>query len=249
MYFWTCWYTRRYRLIIYLALGVALVIMGTLPAGMEYHGGHWAFPKILTPTHVRIIWEEGVDHAVGILLLLMLFAAADLGALAMGEDSKRRDMDFLLTRPKPRRYFIWTSWLAGITELVPLMLLPVLVSILVMFFMTHAVLPGALPSRSVEIFALAAAMYALAFLLSVLTRSAQSGFQLAAFVIIVYVGIAYARQELWFIFVWGRPAYYGAFALFDLPSQMFRFANLVFLLAATLAIPLIADLSFRQRDL
>jgi len=249
MYFWTCWYTKRYRLIIYLALAVALVILGTLPAGMENHGGHWTFPKIVTPGHVRIIWEEGVDHTVGILLLFMLFAAADLGALAMGEDAKRRDIDFLLTRPRPRRYFVWTSWLAGITELVPLMLIPVLTSVLVMFLMSHAVSPGPLLTRCAEIFALAAAMYALAFVLSVLTRSAQSGFQLAAFVIVVYAGIFYARGEVWFLYSWPPYRYYGAFALFDLPSQGFRFANLVCMVMATLALPLIADLSFRRRDL
>jgi len=249
MYFWTCWYTRRFRLAIYLLLGVVFVAMATVPAGMINPGGHWVFAKVTSPAQARIIWDEGVDHTIAVLLVLVLFAAADLGALATGEDAKRREIVFLVTRPRPRRHFIWTSWAAGIVQLIPLLGAPLLLSFTILLRMTHTVFASQLAVRGLEIFALAAAMYALAFSLSVLTRSPQSGFQLAAFVILVYAGIDYARSAPWFFFDWGHSAYYGAFALFDAGSQVFPFANIAFLAIATFALPIIADVGFRRQDL
>jgi hypothetical protein len=209
MYFWTCWYTRRYRLAIYLTIAVALTILGALPEALENHAGRWVVPA-MTPGRAAHIWDAGVEHTLTLLLVVLLFAAADLGALALGEDTKRRDLDFLLTRPRPRHYFIWTSWVAGLTGLVPLLVLPILTSILVLFTMTHVMFAGGLLQQCVPLFAMAIALYTLVFLLATLTGGPQNGFQLAALIIILYNGFNFARNEAWFYRDY-RPRYYGAF--------------------------------------
>ncbi|HLY62349.1 MAG TPA: hypothetical protein VKV95_16525 [Terriglobia bacterium] len=247
MYFYICWYTKRYRLVIYLTLGIVLTIMGCLPEAFEYRGGHWFLPK-MTVALTRRIWDAGTENTLGILLVVMLFAAADLGALAMGEDSKRREMDFLLTRPKPRHFFVWTSWLAGLTELLPLLVIPILTSIVVMFYMTHALFPGVLVGMSLKLFALAAAMYALVFLLSTLSGTAQNGLQIAGFIVFLFAGLNYARNQAWFYPEY-HPKLWGAFDWFESSHQLFPFANLLILICATLAMPLIVQAGFKRKDL
>jgi ABC-type transport system involved in multi-copper enzyme maturation permease subunit len=234
-------------LAIYLTIAVVLTILGALPEAFEYRAGHWVI-LAMTPDRAARIWDVGVDHTLSLLLVVLLFAAADLGALALGEDTKRRELDFLLTRPRPRHYFIWTSWLAGLTELVPLLVLPILTSILVLFTLTRAMLAGRLLQQCVPLFAMAAALYTLVFLLATATGSAQNGFQFAALIIILYNGFNYARNEAWFYRDY-RPKYYGAFDWYQSSHQLFPYVSLVLLVCATLMLPLLAQAAFKRRDL
>jgi ABC-type transport system involved in multi-copper enzyme maturation permease subunit len=247
MYFRICWYTKRYRLIVYLTLAMVLTVLGCLPEALESRGGHWVLAD-MTAFRVARIWNAGTENTLALLLVIMLFAAADLGALAMGEDTKRRELDFLLTRPRRRSYFIWTSWLAGVGELIPLLVLPGLTSILVMFYMTHTMLAGPLVQMAMVIFVMAAGMFALVYMLATLTGSATNGFQIAGFVIFLYAGINYARNEVWFDPDY-RPKYFGAFDWLESPHQFFPYANLVLLIAASLALPLLTQAGFKRKDL
>lgn len=247
MYFRTCWYTRRYRLVIYLTLAVVLTVLGCLPEAFDFPNGHWALAK-MTPMRVARVWDVGTMSTLGILLVILLFAAADLGALAMGEDLKRREMDFLLTRPKPRRYFVWTSWLAGLMELLPLLALPLLVAILLLFEMTRALQPGVMIRLSLVIFALAAAMYGLVYTVSALSGTAQNGLQIAGFLIFLYAGFNFARGGVGFYFV-AHPKFWEAFDWYESSHQLFPFANLLILIGVMLALPLIVQTVFDRKDL
>jgi len=246
MYFWTCWYTKRFRLTIYVTLAIAITFLGILPEAFVYQYGHWRLAE-MTAERVAGIWAVGAERVLIIQLVALLFAAADLGALALGEDSKRRELDFLLTRPRPRHYFVWSSWLAGLGGLMGLLILPVLTSMITLFYLTQAVQWGALLRLGGLIFAMAAAMYALVFLLATLTGNALNGLQLGGFVIFLFVAANYAQNELWFLRDY-RPKYYGAFNWFDTPHQIFPFANLVIMICVTLALPLITQAGFKRRD-
>jgi hypothetical protein len=95
---------------------------------------------------------------------------------------------------------------------------------------------------------MAAAMFALVYLLATLTGSAQNGFQIAGFVIFLYAGFNYARNEAWFYDDY-RGKYYGAFDWLDSPHQLFPLANLVLLISVTLLLPLITQAGFKRKDL
>jgi ABC-type transport system involved in multi-copper enzyme maturation permease subunit len=234
-------------LIIYSTVASVLTVLGCLPEAFVNPGGHWVMAAMI-PARIASVWSEGTADTIGILLVVMLFAAADLGALALGEDAKRREMDFLLTRPRPRKYFVWTSWLAGLTQLLPLLAVPALTSILVMLGMTHALQAGILIRTSLVILAMAAGVYALVFLFSTLSETAQNGLQIAGFVVFLYGGLNYARNEAWF-----NPDYHskfwGAFDWFETSHQLFPSANLLILLCVTLALPLLVQAAFKRRDL
>lgn len=167
--------------------------------------------------------------------------------MGLGDDSTRKSLDFLLTRPRSRSCFVWTAWAAGLTELVPLLVLPVLTSLAVMFSLTHALLPAELLRMSVPLFAVAAAMYTLAFALAAFTRSPRNGYELAALAVVLYAGVHYA-QDQWWLVAGPQPYLYGAFDWYLTPHQFFPGANLAFLLAATLALPFLAQRSFSRRE-
>lgn len=78
MYFQICWLDKRYRLAAYATLLIAITVLATLPAGLEFHEGRWVRMKITTYEQALQIWQTGTDHTLKALLILLLFIAADL---------------------------------------------------------------------------------------------------------------------------------------------------------------------------
>jgi len=182
-----------------------------------------------------------------------VFIAADLGALGLGDDSEQRCMDFLLSRPRSRAHVVWTSWLAGLTQLLPLLVLPLLTSLGVLAALTHALLPGNLFRLSVPLFAMAAAMYTLAFFMATATASARQGYELAALAAVLFLGYKVilsgeGEYALWSTH-WLWEYLHSAYDWYLSPHQVFHSANLLFVAAATLLLPYLAQLSFARRDL
>jgi hypothetical protein len=254
MYFWACWFNRRYRLIAYLAGAVVVTVLATLPAGLERHEGRWVLTKITSHEQVVKIWQTGTGNTLVALLVILLFVAADLGALGLGDDSERRNLDFLLTRPRSRGQLVWAGWLAGLTQLLPLLIVPLLTCLLVLAAMTHELLSGEALRLSVPLFAMAAAMYTLAFSMATLTASARHGYELAALVVVLYVlyvGYRFAQSPFWWggwYYRWDSLYLYGVFDWYVSPHQLFPLANLLFLSGAVFLLPYCAQLGFARRD-
>ncbi len=248
MYFWACWFNRRYRLIAYLAGAVVVTVLATLPAGLQHHEGRWVLAKITSHEQVVEIWQTGTGNTLVALLVILLFVAADLGALGLGDDSERRNLDFLLTRPRSRGQLMWAGWLAGLTQLLPLLLVPLLTCLLVLAAMTHELLSGEALRLSVPLFATAAAMYTLAFSMATLTASARHGYELAALVVVSYAGYHFAQNPWWYYNRDGALYLYGVFDWYVSPHQLFPLANLLFLASAVFLLPYFAQLSFARRD-
>jgi len=253
MYFRACWFNRRYRLIAYLALTLCLAVLASLPAGLERYQDHWTVVRIISQEGLALVWNTGVDNTLGAMLVALVFIAADLGALGLGDDSEQRCMDFLLSRPRSRAHVVWTSWLAGLTQLLPLLVLPLLTSLGVLAALTHALLPGNLFRLSVPLFAMAAAMYTLAFFMATATASARQGYELAALAAVLFLGYRVifsgeGESAVWRT-NWLSEFLRSAYDWYLSPHQVFPSANLLFVAAATLLLPYLAQLSFARRDL
>ena len=247
MYFWACWFNRRYRLIAYLTLAVMATVLAALPAGLERHEGRWVLAKITSPERLRDIWQTGVGNTLLALLVVLLFAAADLGALGLGDDSERKNLDFLLTRPKSRQQLVWTGWAAGITQLLPMSVASLVTCLGVLAAMTKAWLPAGDLGLSVPLLATAAAMYTVAFFMATVTNSARHGYELAALVVVLYAGYHIAHSE-WLYYNWDRLYLFGIFDWYLTPHQLFPLANLFFLGAAVVLLPYFAQIAFARRD-
>jgi len=247
MYFRACWFNRRYRLVTYLMLSVGVTVLATLPAGLERHEGRWVLAKITSQEQVVKIWQTGVGNTFVALLVVLLFVAADLGALGLGDDSERRNLDFLLTRPRSRSHLVWSGWLAGLTQLLPLLIVPLLTCLFVLLALTHELLPGEALRLSIPLFAMAAAMYTVAFFMATVTASARHGYELAALAVVLYMGYHFVQDEWWY-YNWDKLYLYGAFDWYLSPHQLFPLGNLLLLVAAVFLLPYFAQLSFARRD-
>lgn len=253
MFFWTCWLRNRFRLVAYLVLGCSLVLLGTLPVTMAFVHGHWVWVHPKNVTDAKDAWRYGVDHVALVMLFLLLFSAADLGSLGVGESAARKEYDFLLTRPRARRHFVWTAWLAGLSQLCLLTLIPLVVAITTLYFLTSRMYLVPLWPRSLGAFILSLLVFSGAFALSVATGSSRSGFELAVSLLI----INYVVQRMsWEFAFWavshGRPftsPIYseGAYGLLNDPHL--RYIVLLVMVAATAVLPFLAQFGFERKDL
>jgi ABC-type transport system involved in multi-copper enzyme maturation permease subunit len=252
MYFWVCWFNRRYRLIAYLALTLVLVVLAALPAGLEKQQDHWIVVRITSQELLAWVWKTGIGNTLAAMLVALVFIAADLGALGLGDDPERGNLDFLLSRPRSRAQLLWSGWFAGLTQLLPLLVLPLLTCLGVLAALTHTMLPGNLLRLSVPLFAMAAAMYTLAFFMATVARSARHGYELAALATVLFLGyrlILSGEGEYLFEADWLWKCLHGAFDWYLSPHQVFPSANLLFVAGAILFLSYLAQLSFDRRDL
>jgi len=110
MYFWKCWHDTRAAFFTFLAtvLGVAslyhLAVRNMLP---------WSSGAIGTTDPV---WQQTASSLLQSFLFLIPLAGFVLGALGVGSEFSKQTISFLLTRPRSRRYFLWSSWAVGACE-------------------------------------------------------------------------------------------------------------------------------------
>ena len=90
MFFWNCWLRNRLRLVAYLVLGCALVLLATLPTTMKSVRGHWICVRPATAADAMDVWRFGVEHVALVMIFMLLFAAADLGSLSNEQQHRFR---------------------------------------------------------------------------------------------------------------------------------------------------------------
>ncbi len=134
------------------------------------------------------------------------------------------------------------------TQLLPLVIIPLLTCLVVLAGMTHSLLPGEPLRLSVPLFAMAAAIYSVTFFMAAVTASARHGYELAALVIVLYVGYYLTQGGWWWYYDWESLYLYGAFDWYLSPHQLFPLANLLLVGAATCLLPYFARLSFERRE-
>jgi hypothetical protein len=149
---------------------------------------------------------------------------------------------------------VWSGWFAGLTQLLPLLVFPLLTCLSVLAALTHTLRPGYLLRLSVPLFAMAAAMYTLAFFMATVARSARHGYELAALAAALFLGyrLILIEQEgaYWLLSTrWMWECLHDAFDWYLSPRQLFPLANLLFVAGVILFLPYLAQLSFARRDL
>ena len=251
MFFWNCWVRNRFRLVAYLVLGCALMLLGTLPVTMKWVHGHWVWVHPETLKDAMDAWRFGVEHVLVAMIFLMLISAADLGSLGVGESAARKEYDFLLTRPRPRRYFVWTAWLAGFTQLCLLALIPLAVAVTTLYALTSRVCPDRLWPLSLGAFELSVLMFSGAFALSLATGSSRNGFELIFSLLVVYYAVKQAVGGVGlYVSFWLQQNSYAAGA-YDwlLTGRQVRYGVLLLMLPAAAALPFLARYGFERKDL
>lgn len=203
MYFWKYWRDTRRGVYVYLGIlaWVTLFWIYGLHHANRLHniGGD---PKILWLMMIGITFSFAYLCAV-----VMGFAT---GASNVGGEFAKGTAEFLLTRPRSRRYFVWAGWSAGMVEVFALMVVTALIVISTTAFVVGPVwrqLPSPaqfqMDDQSIVVWKMvlapvlmAAVIFGLTFFMSVLLKSGQRGVIASLGIIVGYQGLN-AIMRIW----------------------------------------------------
>lgn len=106
MYLYKCWRSTR------LIVAIYLVVLGLIGWGIIRHA-----PAVST--------EATAWPYIAISTALLGFVAWILGSIGVGRDIANGSGPFLLSRPRPRKFFVWSDSAVAMAELLTLSLLTV----------------------------------------------------------------------------------------------------------------------------
>ena len=168
MYPWKCWRDNRSRFILFLI--AVSVVRFSITINLARGG------TIVGRGGVVHLWSEMAWVILGtICSILTLLAALTLAVSSLGHEFKEQTMGFLLTRPRHRRYWIWTCWGVGVCELWGIVFLPVLATFAALRFLPGYVYTWRVLAAILPMFVGAVAVYGLTYLLTVVFRSGEQG--------------------------------------------------------------------------
>ncbi len=219
MYFWKCWRDLRGRFIVYLTALPMMVILSAVVASIV-----WVNPALKSGTprgeaaQLRPKWKfvrsapRGGDVAnawdntfriglEGACSPLIALAGLSLGAMGAGQEFEQGTIEFLLTRPRRRRYFIWAGWAFGAFELLTIVTLTVLAGFASLIYLTGAVYAWKLLGMVVPLFILGAVAFSLTYFLSTLARNTRTGLSLGLGLVLISVLLPPAIRYWWQIHV------------------------------------------------
>ena len=128
MYLWKCWRDTRLSFFIYLTISVAAALFWLVGTNSRAH----AIAMKASPSET--LWFLFV---VGAVVFGAIFAGAigiTLGSRNIGADLATGSAEFLLTRPRSRKYFVWAGWGVGVVEILTVLGVTALVALAVLYF-------------------------------------------------------------------------------------------------------------------
>jgi ABC-type transport system involved in multi-copper enzyme maturation permease subunit len=191
VYFWKCWRDTRGSFFTFLS---ALLAAGAFAAYVKFDPFGWIAAK---PMDLRQLWQSLANALLDTTAHTVPFAGGlFLGALGVGVEFEKGTADFLLTRPRTRRHFLWTSWGLGAAQMVVL----VLVGCLFRFAglgVRPVKGPGDFLRLLIALCTLALLLYSLTYLMTTLARNSRNGTALAIAVFVGYEGL-WAWLHFWY---------------------------------------------------
>ena len=237
MYLWKCW--RDTRGTFFALLGAVLVV-GAFGAYAHFDPFGWIAAK---PLESRVVWQSSADALLGTMLGVLPAAGLVLGAFGVGTEFEKGTADFLLTRPRSRGYFLWTSWGQGAAQMIALVLVSNLFRLAPLGSNRVQGLGDFLRSV-VALCTLALVYYSLTYLMTTLARNNLYGTALALAVITAYYGL-YTWLRLWYdinIPLFLRLSFRSSHSGADFPLTVAGW------LAVCLALMLVAQLRFDRAE-
>jgi ABC-type transport system involved in multi-copper enzyme maturation permease subunit len=209
MYLWKCWCDTRVRFAVTLILVAAFtVLMVTFTwnyaaGSSSSHGvtgkglGLFSLPvRGADSLTVSMFWSNWI----GLLLSSGFYIAVVAwiwGSSAVGEEFARNTEEFLLTRPRRRRRFVWLSWLHGAGQLLAAVFSYVGTVFLALLFLTKVLRTWKLLGLVLPLFVLGIVVHGVVFLLTTLSRGRRDGSTLALAVLLFYPLIVILARSYW----------------------------------------------------
>jgi len=121
------------------------------------------------------------------------FFALGFGASGVGEEFSDKTAEFLLTRPRNRSYFVWTSWATGVTQILLLDCTYLIVAFVLLLYRTSTPFSqelmkftGGLVKSVVPLLILGALIYSMTYLLTALFRNGRNGYLTCVGIVLIY---------------------------------------------------------------
>lgn len=247
MYFWKCWRESRAQFIAGLVVIVAICCSFAIPVAKF---GSPEMVKAGVSPSIAQVWSSVTRMILGAWgsMLILIFGLV-LGSTGLGKEFDRRTVSFLFTRPRYRRYWVWTGWSAGVSELVVVALLGVgITSGLLVFLTGHfytwrvlAVVPGLALGGAVA--------YGLTCFMAVVTRSGRQGLSYAIGILFVAIMVPGMARYFWNIdmpSLWNFMIAMCEWAAAT--AHSFPFGALILWTIVALAFPLAAQLLVERAE-
>jgi hypothetical protein len=190
MYLWKCWRDTRS---VFLGFVGGVIAVGIFGAYVQVDPFGWIAAK---PESSRLLWRVVSDALGASLTGVIPMAGFILGAMGVGVEFERGTADFLLTRPRSRRAFLWTSWCLGAAQILTLVLLAHAIT-----WLTRPDFPAARPglfSRvPLAMCTVTLLLYSVTYLMTTLTRNSRNGTGLSVAAVGAYGGL-HAWLSVWY---------------------------------------------------
>jgi len=128
------------------------------------------------PQAVTHAWSSVTRFVLGgVASLFTLFLGLLMGVSGPGEEFKERTADFLLVRPRPRSYWVWTGWSVGVLELSVMAVVTVGTTFGTLIYLTGHVQTWWPLATAVPLALGGAVAYGLTYLMTLVARNGRQG--------------------------------------------------------------------------
>ena len=195
MYFWKCWRDSRSQFIAGLIILVA--ICGIFTVAAARFGGPESIRTGAAPS-VAQAWSSAAEVVLrawaSLLIIVWGFA---LGSTGLGNEFEGSTADFLFTRPRRRRYWVWAGWTVGVLELSGVVFAAVVTTFALLSFLTGQVYTWRLMITIPTLAIGGAVVYGLTYFMTVVARSGRQGLSYAIGIFLIALLLAAVLGHYW----------------------------------------------------
>ena len=220
MYPWKVWRDSRSRIAIYTLAALSTGILFGLQAlasDASYRAYVLTYPRYrayFSPGYQELSFVPRFSNYVLVYgQYFALLSALILGAASVGKEYAAGTMNFLLTRPCPRRNFVLTDWKISISALI-VIIGALGFGIYPFFVFARAAGPGNVLALLPGLWAVAIALFGLSHFTTALAGSTARGIILAAGAAVAYTQLPIALK-LWWHSDWAYDATEWTFRMFE----------------------------------
>ena len=248
MYAWKCWRETRWLFFGYLAGLLACGFGTVLFRILRYRDPNlgWAVKWNWTPEAALGVWLETIGGLAGGGWIVIIFAGLTLGAATVGDEFQQKTLEFLLTRPRGRRYFIWTNWLVGVFEVLAMCVAAGATTMLLLLLATRTLATWKIWAILPILFVTATVFFSLTYFLTTVVRSGREGSAYALATVLVYAAASLALERYGMKTL---PAISNLLVAALKPEEVYPLGALAGWMVVALAFPLVSQWIFERAEI
>lgn len=248
MYFWKFWRDTRSRFFGYLIVLISMALAAVFFRALEYRGvvAGSVLVRGGTPERVQAIWQGTIAGFAASSMMVLFFGGLALGSLGVGDEFRQGSLEFLLTQPRRRRYFIWSGWAIGALEQLALIFVTILATVLSLMYVTKSMHSWRIWILVLPMLVISLVLYGLTYLLTVVRRNGNDGLTLAFVTVLLYLGVASTAYRFWQLKI---PLLFGVLIPLIEQTGSVPFGAVVGWTMLALAFPALAQWVFERRDI